>query len=227
MNYIPYYRISTIAQQKSGLGLEAQVDCVKHFVSGRGGRILTEFTEVESGCSSSRPELTKAIREAKLTSSVLVIAKLCRLSRNVHFLTGLQRSGVEFVCCDMPDANNVTVQLMAVLAENEAKLISVRTKEALAAAKRRGIKLGNPNLSDVRNTDTKSANNVRVKKADVFALEVTEIIKEIYRNDGFTRSVDIASALNARGIKTSRGCEWTSVQVLRIANRIATIESRK
>ena len=124
MNYIPYYRVSTASQQKSGLGLEAQVDCVKRFVEVRGGCILTEFTEVESGCSSNRSELTKAIREAKLTSSVLVIAKLCRLSRNVHFLMGLQKSGVEFVCCDMPDATNVTVQLMAVHAENEAKLIA-------------------------------------------------------------------------------------------------------
>lgn len=209
-----------MSQQKSGLGLDAQVDCVKRFVDGRNGRILASFTEVESGCSSSRPELAKAIREAKLTSSTLVIAKLCRLSRNVHFLTGLQRSGVEFVCCDMPDATNVTVQLMAVLAENEAKLISVRTKEALAAAKRRGVRLGNPTLSEVRNSDVGRANMARKKKADDFALEVAEIIKEIYLNDGFSHPTDIADALNSRGIRTRRGGLWSRVQVDRLQERI-------
>jgi DNA invertase Pin-like site-specific DNA recombinase len=147
MKFVSYYRVSTSSQGQSGLGLEAQAKCIQDYVARNDGVVLKEFTEIESGKCATRVELGRAIRYCKLTKSKLIISKVCRLTRDVHFLTGLQKSGVDFVCCDMPDANTMTVQLMTVLAEGEAQNISVRTKEALAAAKARGGQARKPKSS--------------------------------------------------------------------------------
>src|SRR6516225_10953855 len=138
--HVAYYRVSTARQGRSGL--EAQRQAVADYLNGGDWKIVGEFTEVESGKKSDRPELARALAMCRLHGATLVIAKLDRLSRNAHFLFGLEKAGVDFVAADMPNANRLTVHLMAVVAEDEAERISKRTKDALAAAKKRGKKLG-------------------------------------------------------------------------------------
>jgi DNA invertase Pin-like site-specific DNA recombinase len=142
---VAYERVSTARQGKSGLGLEAQRKAIEDYAATKGGTILARFTEVESGRKNDRPELEKALQLARITGATLVIAKLDRLSRNAAFLLTLRDAGVSFVACDMPEANDLTVGIMALVAQQEREAISRRTKEALAAAKARGVKLGNPN----------------------------------------------------------------------------------
>ncbi len=142
---VAYERVSTARQGRSGLGLEAQRKAIGDFATSRAADVIGRFTEVESGGKDARPELAKALHLAKLTGATLVIAKLDRLSRNAVFLLTLRDSGVRFLAVDMPEANDLTVGIMALVAQQEREAISRRTKEALAAAKARGVKLGNPN----------------------------------------------------------------------------------
>ncbi len=146
LRYVAYYRVSTQRQGMSGLGLEAQRAAVKAFLQvGRPGELVADFTEVESGrkTDSQRPELAKAIEACRIYRARLVVAKLDRLARNAFFLHQLKASGIEFVCCDMPDANHLTISILAAVAEDEARRISDRTKAALAVRKARGLPLGN------------------------------------------------------------------------------------
>src|SRR5215204_4702402 len=140
--FVAYYGVSTERQGRSGLGLAAQRKAVEDFLNGGNWRLVAEFTEVESGKHSDRPALAKAFQACRLRRARLVIAKLDRLSRDAHFLLGLEKAGVDFVAADMPTANRLTVGIMAMVAEEERRMISIRTKEALAAAKARGVKLG-------------------------------------------------------------------------------------
>ena len=145
MKAIVYQRVSTQQQGRSGLGLDAQRQAINAFLAQRQATELASFTEVESGKGNARPELQKALALAKVTGAILVIAKLDRLSRNAAFLLTLQDSGVRFVAADMPEANELTIGIMALVAQQEREAISKRTREALQAAKARGRKLGNPN----------------------------------------------------------------------------------
>jgi DNA invertase Pin-like site-specific DNA recombinase len=142
---VAYYRVSTEGQGRSGLGLEAQREAVGSLCRNRGWNIVAEFTEVESGKRDDRPELERAMHRAKVTGGVLVIAKLDRLSRSAAMITRLQEEGTRFIAANMPEACELTVGMLAVVAREERKAISERTKAALAAAKARGAKLGNPN----------------------------------------------------------------------------------
>ncbi len=142
LRLIAYERVSTARQGQSGLGLEAQRKTIDAFAASRGAAVLARFTEVESGRNPDRPELGKAIQLARLTGATLVIAKLDRLSRNAAFLLTLRDSGVRFLACDMPEANDLTAGIMALVAQQEREAISRRTKEALAVAKARGVRLG-------------------------------------------------------------------------------------
>ena len=207
---VAYERVSTARQGRSGLGLEAQRSAIDAFAGSRGAEVFARFTEVESGRKNDRPELKKALDLARLTGATLVIAKLDRLSRNAAFLLTLQASGVRFLACDMPEANDLTVGIMALVAQQEREAISRRTKEALAAAKARGVTLGNPNGAAALKRAGKGGVALRgavAANADDFARSLGLVIAEI-RTAGQTSLRAIAAELNDRGIETRRKGAW-------------------
>ena len=215
--YIAYYRVSTAKQGKSGLGLEAQQATTASYTKGVGGELLASYTDIESGSKDNRPELEKALRKCRLTGATLLIAKLDRLSRNRRFLMDLQDSSINFVCCDMPEANNFTVGLLACLADYERELISERTTAALKAAKARGVKLGNPNLAAVRNTDTTAARAAHIEKAKARNTELKQVIIEIKESTADKLTLrDIAKHLNNAGYTTNRGGQFHANSVSRV-----------
>jgi DNA invertase Pin-like site-specific DNA recombinase len=214
--FIAYYRVSTDKQGRSGLGLEAQRTAVVDYLDGGNWRLLAEHTEIESGKQANRPVLAKALRDCKLKRATLVIAKLDRLSRDAHFLLGLEKAGVDFVAVDMPNANRLTVRLMAVIAEEERAMISARTKSALAAARARGVKLGGVQANH-RNVDPALGRAALVAASDEFAASVRPTIAEL-RNDGMSLR-QIAAELTRRGIHTMRGGEWTAATVRNVLLR--------
>jgi DNA invertase Pin-like site-specific DNA recombinase len=230
--FVSYIRVSTQKQGKSGLGLDAQREAINNFLNGGKWKLVGEYREVESGKNSDRPELAKAMSLCRLHNATLLVAKLDRLARNVHFLSGLMEAGVKFVAVDMPEANETMLHFMSVMAQHEAKAISERTKSALKAAKTRGVVLGGLNTptGGVRmsqehwtlvtrkgrllGTEKRSAN------ASKWAADVMPIIKDI-RQGGAVSLRDIAVELNARGIPTRRGGDWSAVQVKRILDKAA------
>jgi DNA invertase Pin-like site-specific DNA recombinase len=217
---VAYERVSTARQGKSGLGLEAQRKAIDDYAATKGGTILARFTEVESGRKNDRPELEKALQLARITGATLVIAKLDRLSRNAAFLLTLRDAGVSFVACDMPEANDLTVGIMALVAQQEREAISRRTKEALAAAKARGVRLGNPNgAAALRRIgeDGKALRATVTANADTFAKSLAPVLAEI-RAEGHATLRAIAAELNNRGIRTRRGGRW---QVSNVRNLLA------
>ena len=214
-NYIAYYRVSTKKQGASGLGLEAQKETVKFHTYE--GNVIQSFTEVESGKKDKRPELEKAISACKETGATLIIAKLDRLSRNVAFIFQLRDTKVDFVCCDIPDANTMTVAIFAAMAQHEREVISERTKLALAALKRRGVKLGTPaNL-----TDKATENSIKVRKEKAMTNENNiraYTVIRLLRADGKGYAA-IATELNNTGFKTSTGKRFVAMQVYRVYKR--------
>ena len=215
--FVTYYRVSTTRQGKSGLGLEAQEHETNQYITRVGGGIVESYTDVESGKKNNRPELEKALRKCRLTGAVLVIAKLDRLARNARFLLELQDSSIKFVCCDMPEANDLTVGIMACLAQYESKLISERTKAALQAAKARGVKLGNKNLHLIRNSDTTAATATLISTAKARNIELQQVIDEIRADTDHKLSLNqIAKRLNDAGYTTSRGGQFHATSVNRI-----------
>lgn len=210
MKVVAYYRVSTARQGRSGLGLEAQRAAVSSFCATKDGRIVAELTEIESGKRNDRPQLAEALQLARLTGSTLVVAKLDRLSRNVAFLATLIDSRVAFVAADMPEANEITLHIMAVVAQAEVKAISRRVKDALAAAKARGTKLGNPNgAAALRRAGQGNHASILVQqqRADLFAQEMLPILKHV-QAQGHTTLQQMADELNARGFKARRGGRW-------------------
>lgn len=216
--YVAYYRVSTAKQGRSGLGLEAQKSAVQAFLIGNGGKVVAEYVEVESGRRRDRQELQRAINHARVTKSKLVIAKLDRLARNVSFTAALMDSGVEFICCDLPQANRFTIHVMAALAEMEAEMISTRTKAALAEAKRRGIQLGNPNLSRVRG-DPRIASQAWQEMASQRAESYLGLVLEA-RQLGMCTLQGIADHLHSRGALTQAGKQWHPATVGRLLKRL-------
>ena len=220
---VAYYRVSTEAQGRSGLGLEAQREGVTMLCLQRGWEIIAEFTEVESGKRNDRPHLLAAMKRAKVTGSRLVIAKLDRLSRNVAFLAQLQESGAQFTAADMPEADEFTVHILAAVAQRERKLTSNRTRSALAAAKARGVRLGNPNGAAAiqRAGKGNAAALLAVRENAVGrAAEYAETIADV-RAGGATSLPAIARELNERGIVTARGGRWHPSSVRNLLIRLA------
>lgn len=222
MKAVTYYRVSTAAQGRSGLGLEAQRMAVAEVCRARGLEIIAEFTEVESGKRADRPELTEALRRAKLAGATLVVAKLDRLSRSVAFLSALQDSGAKFIAADMPEANELTVHILAAVAQAERKAISTRTREALRAAKARGAKLGNPNgAAPLRRAAKGNVAAVEACKAGAQsrAMELAAEIEAV-RAAGAQSLREIAQMLNARHIEAPRGGSWHPSGVKRLLERL-------
>ena len=221
--FVSYLRVSTDRQGRSGLGLEAQRKAVADYLNGGNWELIAEFVEVETGKRDDRPKLREALHRAKITGATLVIAKLDRLSRNLAFIAALQDSGAKFVAADMPEANETMIQFMAVIAQHERKMISTRTKAALAAARARGKRLGNPNLVALQAVGagkpgwTAGADSNRAS-ADRFARDVLPVVEAI-RADGITSLEGIANALNSRGILTARGGRWYATTVRNLLKR--------
>lgn len=204
MDFVAYYRVSTDRQGQSGLGLEAQRRAVADFAAGRGG-ILTEFTEVESGRRNDRPELRAAIAACQRDRAILVIAKLDRLARNVAFIAGLMESGVEFVAVDMPQANRLTIHILAAVAEHEREMISERTRDALAVAKAKGIKLGNPR------PNIPAATAARLERMAKARATVAPLIERLQAQGMSLRA--IAADLNERRVPSATSRRWYASSV--------------
>lgn len=219
-NYILYHRVSTQKQGKSGLGLAAQQQAIQTYLNDGRWKVMGEYVEVESGRRNDRPELAKALRACRVHNATLLIAKLDRLSRNVHFLTGLMESGVKFKAVDMPEADNFTVSILAALAQKEAELTSQRTKAALQAAKNRGVRLGKPaNLTKsggIKGAEMSAV--IRAGKANARAADLREPVLNLVER-GLSLQA-IANELNGLGIRTVQGCEWKPMSVKRLIDRL-------
>ena len=223
MNYIAYYRVSTKQQGSSGLGLEAQKTIVNQFIN-EGDRIISRYTDIESGNNNERKGLLAAINESNSTGATLLIAKLDRLSRNAAFIFTLRDSKVKFVCCDLPEANTLTIGIFATMAQHEREMISKRTKEALAAKKAAGIKLGNPNGFNA-SAQSKATQTKRQKaKNNVQSLKAKRMIKDIIdlaRMRGETLTIKkVAEKLNGYGLTTTRGQSFTKSNVRYLLDRV-------
>jgi DNA invertase Pin-like site-specific DNA recombinase len=223
--FVAYYRVSTVRQGKSGLGLDAQRQAVATFLNGGDWKIVEEFTEVESGKNSERPALDKALAVARLHRAAVVVSKMDRLTRSVPFLNRLLEANVDVRFADLPQIEGATgrfmVQMMVSVAELEAGMISKRTKDALAQAKKRGVKLGGYRGSKPTSKMRARSTVVVQARANARAADVAPAIKAL-QADGYTSLRAIAAGLNAQGIPTARGQGiWSAVQVARILERIS------
>jgi DNA invertase Pin-like site-specific DNA recombinase len=217
--WISYIRVSTARQGKSGLGLDAQRKAVEDYLNGGRWKLVKEFVEVESGKRTDRPKLAKAIQACRVYGAKLLIAKLDRLSRDAHFLLGLEKAGVDFVCADMPQADRFTVGVLAMVAEREGRMISQRTKEALAAAKRRGVKLGGKRPGQRLTRAMRQRGNEAVERAAAQrAADLAPVIAELQAS-GAASLRAIAAGLNDRNIPTANGGTWSATQVMRVLSR--------
>lgn len=219
--FVTYLRVSTKRQGDSGLGLDAQRKAVSDYLNGGAWAVCGEFVEIESGKSDvNRPQLQRAIAACRIYGAKLLIAKFDRLSRDAHFLLGLEKAGIEFVATDNPHANRLTVGIMALVADEERRAISARTKAALAAAKARGVKLGGDRGATLSSAAKAKGVQARIAMADNRATDLRPIIAEI-RAAGARSLRQIAEALNERDILTAKGGRWSAVQVSRIEARVA------
>lgn len=217
--FIAYFRVSTQKQGASGLGLEAQKEAVGRFLNGGEWELIAEYQEVETGKGSDalakRPQLKAALAACRKEGATLIIAKLDRLARNVHFVSGLMESKVKFVACDMPEANELTIHIMAAFAEHEAKRISQRTKDALAIAKSRGVALGKAGADNLRPNV-----QARQKAANDFAEKLSPVFEGMHRRQLSQR--EMVTELNIVGIPAPKGGVWHLAQVQRILSRQRT-----
>ena len=221
--FVTYYRVSTQRQGSSGLGLDAQRQTVAQYLAGSSRTTVGEFVEVETGKGANaldrRPQLRLALDLCKKTGATLLIAKLDRLARNVHFVSGLMESKVSFVACDLPEANQLTIHIMAAFAEHEARRISERTRDALAAAKARGVVLGATGPANL-----KTCNDLRQQKAHEFRERLRPVLDGMVVQ-GLTRRA-MVERLNSLGIKTSMGGTWSLGQVQRLVAAIESVQLR-
>ena len=226
---IAYFRVSTEKQGTSGLGLDAQRLAVQQFAGANGHTIESSYTEVESGKRADRPELAKAIAHARRGRATLVIAKLDRLARNVAFVSALMEAGCDFIACDNPTANRLTIHILAAVAEDEARRISERTKVALAAAKARGQLLGSARKGHWTGREdsrlaglAKGRDQARISKRVKAMAGVADLLPEMQTRRAAGESLaTIAGAMNAAGHRTTRGNDWTAMGVKLVLDRAA------
>jgi DNA invertase Pin-like site-specific DNA recombinase len=221
---IVYLRVSTERQGRSGLGLEAQRDTIARFAAAEGLDLIEEFVEVETGKGADaldrRPKLAAALALARKEKCSVIVAKLDRLSRDVHFISGLMANGISFIVAELPGADSFTLHLYAALAEKERKMISERTKAALAVKKVQGVKLGNrTNLAEAQAKGVASTK----ASADAFAMNVLPVIEQV-KALGVTSYHGIAAALNVRGVRTARGGTWQATTVRKIILRAPNLK---
>ncbi|GGO50300.1 Site-specific DNA recombinase [Roseovarius pacificus] len=225
MKIVSYTRVSTARQGASGLGLAGQTTAIEAYAAANAAITVGAFTEVESGRNNDRPELAKAMKLARVTGAVLVIARLDRLSRSAAFLLSLQESGVDFVCCDNPHATPLTIGVLALVAQTEAEAISARIKAALAATKAKGTKLGNPNgAAALRRAGKGNTASVKAIKdrANARATDLADTLLDLTES-GFTTLQQQANELNHRGIKTARGGRWHASSVANLRKRLNNV----
>ncbi len=215
--FVAYYRVSTQKQGQSGLGLEAQQAAVAAYLNGGAWELVGEFIEVETGKGANaldrRPQLRAALDASRKHGATLIIAKLDRLARNVHFVSGLLETGCDFVAADMPQANKVMIQMHAVMSEWERDQISARTKAALAAAKARGVKLGTAGPDNLKRNIEE-----RTNAANEFASRLSGLILG-FQAAGMSQRA-MLQQLNLLGIKTANGGRWSLVQLQRVIKRL-------
>ena len=216
---VSYLRVSTRAQGESGLGIDAQRAAVEHYCRSTGHSLIGEFLEIESGRRSSRPVLREAIERAKGTRALLVIARLDRLSRSSRFIAELLDGDLRFVACDVPSANRLVLQILAAVAEEEARATSVRTRAAMAAAKKRGVVFGNANLPyNAGHLGGRASTQARRRKRDDTIASVERRMRELRMNGaGYTQ---IAAVLNEEHYQTSQGKRWRGMAVWRAMRRL-------
>lgn len=219
--YIAYFRVSTARQGRSGLGLDAQRDAVETYLKSVRGDLIETFVEVESGSKDDRPDLEAALAMCRVHNATLIIAKLDRLARNVEFIARLMNSRVEFIATDMPEANRLTVHIMAAMAEHEREMISTRTKAALAQAKARGVKLGGDrgNIHLHAKTGASKSAAVRSAAANNRALDLLPLVRDAV-GSGPTSLSSVAKTLNERGVSAARGGSWSRAQVKSLIDRL-------
>jgi DNA invertase Pin-like site-specific DNA recombinase len=228
--YVSYLRVSTKRQGESGLGIEAQRQAVEAYLNGGSWTLVDEVVEIESGKHDhNRPELQKALDACRRYGAKLIISRLDRLSRDPVFLLSLRDAGIDFTALDLPNANRMTVGVMALVAEQEREAISQRTKAALAAAKARGVKLGNPRPETAGFRDRRAAaaaGRKGGKAAQVAAQSFAELIQPLLENELAGLSANAtAKALNARGVRTPRGGAWSARSVLNLRARLEACEA--
>lgn len=211
LRFVSYVRVSTSKQGLDGNGSEAQRQAVTRYLATLDCELIGSFEEVESGANNKRPQLAAALQLAKSKRAILVIAKLDRLSRNAAFLLQLQDSGVDFVACDMPNADKLSVGIIALLAQRERQLISERTKAGMAVAKQRGARLGNPNPENA----LKKAREATQERRRQFVTVSLKSIRQI-QSTGVRTLAQISSCMNMRGERTARGGKWTATAVKRV-----------
>lgn len=222
--YVTYFRVSTQAQGKSGLGIEAQKAAVESYLRGRASLVVAEFTEIESGKRSDRPALERALTAARVHQAALVVAKVDRLTRSVGFLSRLLETGIDVRFADLPAIEGPTgrfmLQQMAAVAELEAGLISARTKAALVAAKARGQRLGGYRGGSLSGNARKVGRDSQVEKAERRAIDLRPLLEEL-KAEGWGTPKQLAQALDARGVPTARGKgHWSPTQIKRIEARL-------
>jgi DNA invertase Pin-like site-specific DNA recombinase len=231
--FVSYLRVSTAKQGRSGLGLEAQRAAITDYLNGGRWKLLAEYVEVETGKKDDRPKLQEALHYAKVTGATLVVAKLDRLSRNVEFIARLQNSKVKFICADLPELNEMTIGILAVVAQHERKVIGERTRAAMRAAKKRPEyekrkasgdgkkKFGNPAGAKAFGEISNDAAVEAIKsKADKYARDIMIIINDI-KAGGVTTLQGIADELNERGMNTARNGQWYPTTVRNLLQRTA------
>ena len=221
--FVVYYRVSTKQQGQSGLGLDAQKAAAEAYVREHGGEIIGEYQEVETGKDCKRPEIMKAILHANRSWATLVIAKLDRLARNVWFTSSLMESGIDFVACDSPQASRLTIHILASVAEEEARLISQRTKDALRAYKARGGVLGPATFSDRQSWEVKQEQSRKLatlRNAEIAQAAYEEVgpIIQSLREQGLSFQA-IADSLNSQDHRTRTGKAWNKSQVKRLVDQ--------
>lgn len=222
MKYVAYYRVSTDRQGKSGLGLEAQKAAVKAYLANKGWPPIAEYTEVESGRKTNRPQLEAALAHCRLMGASLVVAKLDRLARNVSFLVKLRDSGVKFVCVDNPNVSDMIITILAAVAQEEAGMISKRTKAALAAAKERGVKLGGDRGYRPSLESSQRAAQAKREAAVLRAQDFRNVLDEVRGSVGGGLRA-MAREMNRRGIPTpssKEDAQWHPATVSRVLAKL-------